>query len=233
MPSPVVHVVETPGVYPIVTPAIDDLHPEVAKAVRHLSAAAPAQKHPFFINITGVPGAGKSTFLPALTQVLADRAPQIIAFDRMMNLIPEYHAEPDREAAFRNFEVPAREGGYALIRALIEKRANAIFEHSSALVAHTHLLSFAREQGYYTCIVQLRAPLDAAKHRVDERQQRVGRHTPHSFVDERARAFAELLPRYQQIVHRYMEFVNEDRDESGRAAYMAERAAEVAATLPE
>lgn len=232
MPSPVVHVVEEPGVFPVVTPPVDALHPCVAQAVRELAAAATERARPFFINVAGVPGAGKSTFLPALSQALAARAPQIVAFDRMMNLIPDYHAEPDREAAFRNFEVPAREGGYALLRALIEKRADIVFEHSSAIVAHTHLLSFAREQGYYTCIIHLRAPLDAAKHRVDERQERVGRHTPHSFVDERARAFAELLPRYKQIVHRYVEIVNEDQNETARTAFMAERAAEIVETLP-
>lgn len=215
--------------FPIPVLKVQDLPPSLALVVEELNRSAVPQASPFLLHMAGIPGAGKSSLVAPLSKLLAQHYPAIIGFDRIMSALPEYKAEKDPEKAFHLYEKPAREAGYFLIKELIEKRANIIFDHGGASPAHVNLLLYAKQAGYRVIMIHVSAPLDAIKNRFQQRQLQEGRHTPVSYIDERSARIARLLKKYRTIASDFIEVENEDMDVTTRASFFDETVRKIAA----
>ena len=161
-------------------------------------STAPAQPHPEFVQVSGVPGAGKSTFCRRYAQ--ADKV--MISFDAIMEQLPEYQRDIYRygnKTAFRNWELPARVAGYELLRRAVSRKQNICLEHSGVNDAHLELVQNLKNYGFSTEVDFILCPLNVAITRTREREAKTQRHTPESLIRERFAAVQSYLPRYQQI----------------------------------
>lgn len=200
---------QTRRAFPIETEALADQPLSLQQLVEARVDAAVAQR-PYFVHMLGVPGAGKTTVARALIDRLTSRPPSFVGFDALMEEMPEYRSAEDREAAFAQFELPARAAGYRLIERLIAKKADILFDHGGSRADHVELLRFARETADYRLAV-LHVELDSgvARERVRRRFEAGGRHTPPHYIDERERAIRELLPSYRDVADHYTRFEND------------------------
>ena len=176
--------------------AEEGLDPAFTALTDGLARAAAGQERPVFIAMLGVPGAGKSSLTAALELCMPDLA--CVSFDRLMAALPDYQilAQEDKAAAFARYELPARMAGYRLLRLLLAKRANLVFDHGGADRRHPELLRFAKAQGYLVAVAAFSTPPDDARRRI---AARAGRHTPLAYVDERARLLADLRADYRAL----------------------------------
>jgi predicted ABC-type ATPase len=127
-----------------------------------------------------------------------------------MESVPEYHAEPDRAAAFGRWEKPARDAGYRLLQLLLDKRSTVILDHSGAVPGHVDLLEYAREVGeYLIVVVRLLTAPEVAHRRMSARYAAGGRFVPSHYIAERDAAISALVPRYRRIANEYMEIPND------------------------
>lgn len=161
-------------------------------------STAPSQPHPEFVQVSGVPGAGKSTFCRRYAQ--ADKV--MISFDAIMEQLPEYQRDIYRygnKTAFHNWELPARVAGYELLRRAVSSKQNICLEHSGVNDAHLELVQNLKNYGFSTEVDFILCPLDVALTRTRQREEQTHRHTPESLIRERFSAVQSYLPRYQQI----------------------------------
>ena len=162
-----------------------------------LSFSAP-QSRPCFIQVSGIPGSGKST----LCQRHAQGNQVMISFDAIMEQLPEYQKDIERcgnKAAFQKWEIPARVAGYELLRRAVSRKYNICLEHSGVNPAHLELLQNLKKYGFSTEVDFILCPLNLALSRIKEREAITRRHTPESQVRERFIAAKQYLSQYQQI----------------------------------
>ena len=161
-------------------------------------SSAPAKSQPEFVQVSGVPGAGKSTFCRRYAQ--SDKV--MISFDAIMEQLPKYKKDVERygsKTAFHNWELPARVAGYELLRRAISRKQSICLEHSGVNDAHIELFHSLKKLGFSTEVDFILCPLDVALSRTQEREKTTNRHTPESLIRERFSAIQSYLPRYQQI----------------------------------
>jgi len=156
----------------------------------------------------GIPAAGKSTFSRSLKQSFSKDPPTLVAFDSIMEAMPEYRAEPDSVKAFKLYELPARMAGYFLLKRLIEKKADILLDHSGARADHVAMLCYAKALGYKVIVVRLLADKETSKVRILKRQVEEGRHTPLDYIDDREKGIDALVGDYRKIANTYMEILN-------------------------
>ena len=154
--------------------------------------------HPTFTQVSGIPGAGKSTFC-------GRQYPNalLVQFDSLMTHIKAYQEDCKRMgliAAFSKWEMPARVMGYELIRRLIAQRVSFVLEHSGMNPAHIKLIGVLKKQAFKTNLQFLDCNLEEACRRVAEREKKIARHTPRELIEQRAAAIKEYLDKYKQIV---------------------------------
>lgn len=104
----------------------------------YMSRAVPSV-HPRFVQVGGIPGAGKSTFCAG--RRWTDRL--FVSFDAIMENIPAYQTDIyrlGRAGSFKKWEIPARIVGYELLRRAVEARADIYFEHSGVNRPHVQLI---------------------------------------------------------------------------------------------
>ena len=160
----------------------------------YMARAVPSE-HPRFIQIGGIPGAGKSTFC-------ADRhwnSRLFISFDAIMENIPAYHTDIyrlGRAGSFKKWEIPARIIGYELLRRAVEIRADIYMEHSGVNKPHVQLIENLKKYGYQTEIHFLLCSLAVAKARAEARERMTGRHTPPALIAERYNLVDTYLQTY-------------------------------------
>lgn len=190
--------------------AFDDLPEKLTLPCRKLIEQAllstGASNQPRLIHLCGIPGAGKSTYAASLHRQLPDFA--LVQFDAIMESLPEYQQEKavyGALTAFANWEKSARSIGYHLLQALLEKRRNVIFDHSAANAAHLQLIAGAKTWGYQVEMHYLPCSISVALKRVQVREKITQRHTPKTLLSQRQEALRQLLPPYQQQVHRFVE----------------------------
>ncbi len=215
--------------FPVKTPSFSELSPSLKTIVDDILAQGKPVKRPLILHTLGIPGAGKSSFIQALVHELNDISYTVVAFDRIMVAIPEYQeaAKRSSEQAFQEHELPARAAGYLVIKELIERRANILFDHSGANSSHPQLLSFARANGYRVLLVHITAPVDSVKERLLSRQQGEGRFTPLDYVEDRKALINDLLPTYRKVAASYAEIRNEDNGEEERGMSLSAAAREM------
>lgn len=156
------------------------------------------QESPYLINVSGIPGAGKSTFCKKLMGKSEYADALYIGFDTIMEneLLPYVNEEADNPAeAFRRWELPARIAGYELLKRAVARKHAIIFEHSAALAQHLSLFKVLQQKGYKIHFYHLSVKVEEAIRRVRSRK----RHLPPGYIDQRHRILQELLPEYQKI----------------------------------
>ncbi len=222
------------SLFPIEIPLQKDLLPVLASAITEAVKRAQSYERPYFVHTLGIPGSGKSSFVTSLTDQLGGgRTPTIVAFDRIMEKIPEYMSDQNRERAFLRYELPAREAGYFLLKDLVEKRADILLDHSGAFPKHVEMLKFAKEiKDYHVAIVRIVVDLETAKKRIQTRQSEEGRHVPLDYVDKRHHTIIQLLPLYKSVANIYCEISNEYEVDASQQS-LASEAEKIATAIRE
>ncbi|MDR2564388.1 MAG: ATP-binding protein [Prevotellaceae bacterium] len=164
---------------------------------------------PFLVNISGIPGAGKSTYCHRLISGRAHlfgldfSSALYLAFDDIMcsdRLQAEVRSSAFYEKCFGRWEVPARIAGYELLRRAVRMRLNILFEHSSALAQHVDLFRLiASDFDYEIYFAHIKVDIDLAKRRVLERTVREDRRVDSERIIKRDKALMLLLPEYQKL----------------------------------
>lgn len=170
-----------------------------AAVAERFKAAAQSSERPLLINISGLPGAGKTFIARRLLQQKPNWV--YISFDELMEALPAYRAEAavNPETAFRRWEIPARFAGYSLLKECVERRLSILFEHSNANSAHLDLYRKIMTKGYEVEIRFIDAPPELVLPRVAARP----RFFPPEGVTERWKLLRCLLPEYQKTVTRF------------------------------
>ncbi len=199
--------------FPIDAPDFNAIVPELAGAAQEVLGRATPTQRPWLVHTLGGPGSGKTRFVTALNAALSGQKPLLLAFDRLMEVIPAYKATPDRAHAFADHEMAARMAGYALLREAMAKGCHIIFEHSGARADHIALLRFAKEEaGYHVAVVHLHVTPATAHHRLSVRQEKEGRFTPPHYVEERTAILDELAPLYRDVADHWLDIDNDAAD---------------------
>lgn len=161
-----------------------------------LKSVTSVQK-PELLQISGIPGAGKSTFCAAHQK----KNYLFLSFDRIMVALKGYQQELKQNgsvAAFQKYEMPARIIGYELLRRALNKKVNIMFEHSGTNKAHLELFRNIREKGYNTAVDFIVCDTATAIKRAQIRAKETKRYVPESLILERAAKFKEYLGAYQK-----------------------------------
>lgn len=160
----------------------------------YMSRAVPSA-HPRFVQVGGIPGAGKSTFCAG--RRWNDRL--FISFDAIMENIPAYQTDIyrlGRAGSFKKWEIPARIVGYELLRRAVEARADIYFEHSGVNRPHIQLVENLKKCGYRTEMHFILCSLAIAEARAKAREQMTKRHTPPAIIAERYNLVDTYLQTY-------------------------------------
>jgi len=156
---------------------------------------------PTFIHMAGIPGSGKSTFAKKIFKEQSGKAFVFIAFDSIMESLPEYQEMIDAKEAFKQWELPARALGYKLLKLCLEQQKSILLDHSAAHPSHLELLQALQAEGEYDLEMYF---LDATPEKVlpiiAQREHLTGRHTPSQLVYERNSLLQEMIPEYQSAV---------------------------------
>jgi probable phosphoglycerate mutase len=202
--------------FPIHSSCLEGIPVPLRQAVLGIVETAAPCSSPLLIHLLGPPGFGKSTVAALLAEMLGALHPVVVAFDRLMESVPEYRDSPDREQAFREWELPARDAGYTLIGLLIDRQVTIILDHSGAVPAHVELLAYARQsRSYHVAVVRVQTPLDIAARRIAARHAAGGRFVPPQYLADRYAAIKLLLNGYIAAAHYYVEISNELDGDAG------------------
>jgi len=161
-----------------------------------------ADKNLSLINVSGIPGSGKSTFCRELMSTPQYSGTIYIGFDKIMEdkQLPYANEENvNPQEAFKRWELSARIAGYELLRRAIENKLPVIFDHSSAIPQHFELFTLLLAMGYEVHFFYISISEDEAKRRAENRK----RYVPPQYIEERSNALRKLLPQYKQICTTY------------------------------
>ena len=168
-----------------------------------LSAFTPVEK-PFLLNISGIPGSGKSTWCRRIMALSTNLL--YITFDGIIkdSRLPYQLAEKDNsQRAFKEWELSARIVGYELLRRAVEQKKNILFEHSSSIPEHVLLFKWLLNHGYDVHFRYVPISIYEAKERIVIRAGKEGRIVPDRYVEERNESLKKLLPEYQALCTTY------------------------------
>lgn len=175
--------------------------PEYESLINGFFKALKSVSKPEFLQIAGIPGAGKSTFINDLNMPNY----MIIGFDRVMAEMKSYKSDVEKfdlKTAFGNNELPARIIGYELIVRAVNEKLNIIFEHSGTLKNHFDMIKNLNVLGYKTTMKFIECPLNVALQRVKDREVELQRYTPPKLVKDRYNMMPELLENYNEIFNK-------------------------------
>ena len=155
-------------------------------------------KQPELRQISGIPGAGKSTFC------LSHLPPNflMLSFDDIMIKLKGYQNALKASGAayaYAQYEMPARIIGYELLQRAIMLRLNIMFEHSGVNEAHIELFKNLAQRGYKTSVECIICKEDKAIERAKERAIKINRYVPEKIILERANKIKDYMTRYQKI----------------------------------
>lgn len=176
--------------------------PEYDRLLDLYMSKAKASKHPLFVQVSGIPGAGKSTFS---SHNGWNKDKLFISFDAIMNSIPAYQLDSYRlglAESFKKWELPARIIGYELLRRAIKARSDIYLEHSGVNSAHIQLVESLKKQGYQTEVYFIVCGLAEAQSRAQKREKIIHRHTPPELIAERFKQVDTYLTTYADKLDR-------------------------------
>ena len=171
-----------------------------------LKKALSKQSEKLLINVSGIPGAGKTTYC----KKILDQIPYLnyVSFDAIMESILYYQVDMknDPQYAFTKWEIPARILGYEILIELISKGLPILFEHSSANFQHVELFKYIKEKlGYKIEMHFVPIALKDALIRVKKRERLTKRYTPEELVVDRKLFLQQNLSYYKNIVDVFKE----------------------------
>ncbi len=172
--------------------------PEYDRLIAYFQARARKSLQPRFIQVGGIPGAGKTTFCQ---QAHWDNG-LFISFDKIMEMLPCYRQDLYKlgsVAAFDKWEIPARVIGYELLRRSVENRYDICLEHSGVNSSHLQLVNSLKKRGYSTELYFILCQPDLAYQRALEREKKTQRHTSREMIDKRYSLVRTYLPQYKKI----------------------------------
>lgn len=155
-------------------------------------------KNPELRQISGIPGAGKSTFCAA-------HLPSnflMLSFDDIMVKLKGYQNALKASGAayaYAQYEMPARIIGYELLHRAVMLRLNIMFEHSGVNEAHIELFKNLAQRGYKTSVDCIVCREDEAIQRAKVRAEEINRYVPEKIIVERADKIKDYMARYQKI----------------------------------
>lgn len=180
---------------------------ETERLLASFLAQAETSATPKLIHMSGIPGAGKSTFYRSHHW---DKH-VFIGFDTIMEQLPAYQQELQNAgsvAAFQKWEIPARIIGYELLRRAVSLRKDIFLDHGGATPAHVNLMKNLKNYGYSTEMYYISCPPKVAFNRALLREQTTLRHTPREIIEKRSQIIGELLVQYKNIVDRFYAYDN-------------------------
>jgi predicted kinase len=178
-----------------------DLMEEFAAFAEHKTRdAVPSPGIPLLLNISGIPGSGKTTMAARL---LAEYPSLVyISFDELMEALPGYRAdllERGAPAAFTRWEAPARLLGYRLLEECVARRLSILFEHSNADPRHVSLYRSLKEAGYR---IEIRF-LDTDEQTALARTRQRARAVPPTLIATRAALLRTLKEEYRRLADHF------------------------------
>ena len=111
---------------------------ESEKIIASMLAGLQPVTKPELRQISGIPGAGKSTYC----QTHLPKNFLFLSFDKIMVSLSGYQqtlAKEGSAAAYHQYEMPARIIGYEVLRRALRKHYNILFEHSGTNNAHVEM----------------------------------------------------------------------------------------------
>lgn len=159
----------------------------------HSNANRTLSATPTLTHVSGIPGAGKSTYI---NTHFANQ--EIVRFDNIMSELSEYKEliKGNRSVeAFTAYEMKARIIGYELLSRMIDAKHSIVLEHSLNPV-HLPLYEELHKLGYDTRLIFITCNLETAQKRALNREIETGRHTPLSLINERFAIVDNLLPKF-------------------------------------
>ena len=171
---------------------------ESEKIIADMLAGLKSVENPKLQQISGIPGAGKSTYC----QTHLPKNFLFLSFDKIMVALSGYQkvlAEEGAVAAYQNYEMPARIIGYEVLRRAIRKHYNILFEHSGTNNAHIEMFKNLPKKGYKTAIDFIICDTKTAIRRTKERAKKINRYVSEEVIKERAAGFSKYASIYQKI----------------------------------
>jgi len=155
-----------------------------------------AGKEKLFIQISGAPGAGKTTFCKKFNNEC------FLSFDEIMENLPQYQQDLQKfgnEQAFKNNEITARIIGYEILRRAIENNYKIVLEHSGVNPAHLELFENLHKLGYQTKVDFILCDIKTSLKRAKIREKYTHRHTPEDMIRQRFALINEYIEKYKKI----------------------------------
>ena len=183
-------------------------HNELSKKL--ISTAKPSQA-PWFINVVGTVGSGKSTVSKAFSESI-ETPHTLVRLDAVMEAYPEYHRdinEIGEERAFLKWEPIAWATGFDIMAAVTAMYGNIIFELSGSNLSHPKFLAGLKQHGYKTCMTLVNTSIEVCKARAQQRALVTTRHVPPNYINDRYEAILTLKPKYKEITDLYIEIQND------------------------
>lgn len=154
-----------------------------------------AEKEKTFEQISGSPGAGKTTFCKKFDN-------NFLSFDEIMENLPQYQKDLEEygnEQAFKRNEITARIIGYEILRQAISNGYQLILEHSGVNDAHLELFENLHKLGYKTKVDFILCDIKIAINRAKIREKYTHRHTPEEMIRKRYSLIEQYIPQYEKI----------------------------------
>lgn len=176
--------------------------------VRHsyLKRALNGAKERYLINVSGIPGSGKTTYCKKILKNIPHF--NYISFDEIMESILYYNLDVrvNPQEAFLRWEVPSRVLGYEILIELLQKGYPVLFEHSSANYEHMELFKYIKENlGYKVEMHFVPITLKDALVRVKKRERITKRYTPEEIIVDRKFFLQKTLSDYKKVVDVFKE----------------------------
>ena len=184
-------------------PSVKDLIPydyehirseEYEKIVCDFLGKCPKER--FFEQVSGAPGAGKTTFCQKSINGC------FLSFDKIMEDLPSYQKdliEYGSKKAFQNNEIVARVIGYEILRRAVDSGCKLVLEHSGVNLAHLELFCNLKKLKYKTRVDFVISDLKTLLERVKVREAITKRHTPKKMVEQRYALVNEYIEKYRKI----------------------------------
>lgn len=181
--------------------SINDILQEYQSILADITSEATSeQEKPYLINIAGIPGAGKSTYVKNNRDSYTNAL--YISFDKIMESLSGYTKDYKNEGAkfaFSRWEPIAKVLGYQTLEHVVDKKYNILFEHSNAIIQHMQLYKYMKEQGYTLEIKFIEIDLSIAIERAMKRERAV----PEELILQRNKLLKELNDEYKKIVDKF------------------------------
>jgi hypothetical protein len=151
--------------------------------------------------IAGVPYSGKSHYV----SLLIDSYPKafVLQFDQIMMKFERYKIlleTKSKEAAFHEYELPARWIGYQLLIRALERNVSILWEHSSTPEEHVDMYDYIwNETKYHVEMFHIDTPMDVIMKRTNKIRDG-GRHLPIERIAERSEKLNSLIPEYKKRI---------------------------------